>query len=537
MKSPSSGAATLREIAPSRAEHRRFGEREDRRTQIGAHLLAFSTTLLGIVYFAWIVATFNHAHPYMSAAFLAAEVTCLALFIVSTTSVWRLRYKPAQGLPAERAYAVDVFLPVCGEPLSVILATFRGAAGIRWSGGLSVYVLDDGASDDVRSLSAQYGFTYLSRVKDGSTKENSKACNLNFGLSRTNGELILVMDADQVARPNILEALAGYMRFPKLAFIQSEQSFWVPEGDPFFNQDRVFYGAVQLGYDNQDAPISCGSGVLYRRAALEEIGGFATWNLVEDLTTSYQLHSRGWKSFYYPHELSKGLAPSDIWGVYRQRGQWALDTMRMFYWDNPLFKRGLSWPRRVNYLLIALSYLCAGVAVPFLFTIPIWSYMTGYSILQDPEWEFVAIRGLYFVVMALAMRLLFRKHQSGRQFQSLVGLFPAYVLASLRALLYPRGRRPNYVINNQARANRPLRPPAVVAVLPQLALILANAVLPFYALFTGTAAPRLVFVNIFISGVAIWTLLPMVLAAVTTNVWNPEDNPHEAFERSPHTQS
>jgi cellulose synthase (UDP-forming) len=525
-------------FAPAPAStRRRFREREELRAQNSAHLLALITTLLGIVYFVWIVETRNHAHPYMSAAFLAAEITCLALFVVSTQSVWRLRYKPQQGLAVERAYAVDVFLPVCGEPYSVIQATFRGAAGIRWGGTLSIYVLDDGASDDVRSLAARHGFTYLSRTRDGSKKDNSKAGNLNFGLSRTTGELILVMDADQVPRPNILEALAGYMRFPKLAFIQSEQAFWVPEGDPFFNQDRVFYSAVQLGYDNQDTPISCGSGVLYRRAALEDIGGYATWNLVEDLTTSYELHSHGWKSFYYPHELSKGLAPSDIWGVYRQRGQWALDTMRLFYWDNPLFKRGLSWPRRLNYLVIALSYLCAGVAVPFLFTIPIWSYLTGSSVLQDPEWEFVVVRGAYFGVMALAMRQLFRKNQSGRQFQALVGLFPVYLLAALRALAYPHGRRPKYVINHQVKSKRRFRLPPVVAVLPQLALILANAVLPFYALFVGVVPPRLVFVNIFISGVAIWTLLPMVLAALTTNIWNEEENPHEVFASAAHPQS
>jgi cellulose synthase (UDP-forming) len=223
--------------------------------------------------------------------------------------------------------------------------------------------------------------------------------------------------------------------------------------------------------------------------------------------------------------------------VYRQRGQWALDTMRIFYWDNPLFKRGLSWPRRLNYLVIALSYLCAGVAVPLLFTIPIWSYLTGFSVLQNPEWQFVVIRGVYFALMAIAMRQLFRKNQSGRQFQALVGLFPVYALAALRALAYPNGRRPKYVVNNRASEDRPARPPAVVAVLPQLALILANAIVPFYALFAGTASPRLVFVNIFISGVAIWTLLPMVLAALTKNVWNEQDNPHEAFETAPQTQS
>ena len=102
-----------------------------------------------------------------------------------------------------------------------------------------------------------------------------------------------------------------------------------------------------------------------------DTGGFASWNLVEDLTTSYELHSRGWRSFYYPHAVSLGLAPADIWGVYRQRGQWALDTMRLFFWDNPLFKRGLPWQGRMSYLVIPLTYFGAGFIFPFLFLIPV----------------------------------------------------------------------------------------------------------------------------------------------------------------------
>ena len=72
------------------------------------------------------------------------------------------------------------------------------------------------------------------------------------------------------------------MRFERVAFVQSKQSYLVPEGDPFFNEDRVFYGAVQLAMDSHDTVIACGSAVLYRRAALDDIGGFATWNLVEE---------------------------------------------------------------------------------------------------------------------------------------------------------------------------------------------------------------------------------------------------------------
>ena len=66
---------------------------------------------------------------------------------------------------------------------------------------------------------------------------------------------------------------------------------------------------MQAGKDTDNAAFSCGSGVIYRRKALEEIGGFSTWNLVEDVHTSMLLHDRGWRSIYYNYPLTKGTAP------------------------------------------------------------------------------------------------------------------------------------------------------------------------------------------------------------------------------------
>jgi cellulose synthase (UDP-forming) len=489
---------------------RRFNDAGDRVRRLFARFFAFLTFVAGGYYIVWAFSAVNPAHPVMSGLFLAAEICCLALFMIATVGVWRLRFKPEQGLPPDHPYSVDIFIPVCGEPAEVIRATFDAAQAIRWNGPKVVYVLDDGPADYVRSAAEARGFQYLSRHAAGLERSDAKAGNLNFGLSRSGGELVLVLDADQIAAPQILEALVGYMRFPRVAFVQSQQSFVVSADDPFFNNDRVFYEALQLGLDAGDSVISCGSGVLYRRAALDEIGGFVTWNLVEDLTTSYELHRAGWKSFYFPYALSLGLAPKDIWGVYQQRGQWAFDTMRLFIWDNPLFKPGLRFFQRASYLIIGLSYLSSAFVFPFFFIVPIWSYLTGGNVLYRHELEFAVIRGVYFCFMALAMELLFRGRQPGKQFQLLTGLFPVYARGTVRALFHPKGRKPPYRPNNRIRPER--TKPRILAVLPQVLLLAGNAILPFYAAQRGTVPGRLIAANIAISALTIWSLLPIVLA-------------------------
>ena len=509
-------------LAPRRVVYRRFGDREDRGRRLRAQALALFAILTGLLYLHWVWRTMNWEHPVIAGAFLFAETCSLLLFAAAAAGAWRLRFKPAETTVAATPVPVDVLITTCGEPLDIVTRTIEAATKITWIGPLRVYVLDDAGSEAVQAIAERSGAVYRSRVRESASMADAKAGNLNFGLSVTQGDYVLTLDADQVASPTIVERLAPYLGLPGVAFVQSKQSFLVPEEDPFYCEDLVFYNSLQRAFDAHDTVLSCGSGVIYRREALKDIGGFVTWNLVEDLTTSYELHSRGWKSLYYPYPLSLGLAPDTIAGVYKQRGQWALDTMRLIFWRCPLFRPTLSWPKRLNYFVIGFSYLTAGFIAPLFYAIPIWSYVTGASILTGSEKDFALWRSLYFLTMTLALRWMFRGHQPGKQFQMLVGLFPVYMINTLRALFY-RSRKPGYHVNNAGRMRRSL--PAVVLLLPQLTLLLANMAGPFYALFAETAAPRLIAANLPVSALAIWSLAHVCVAAFNRHMWSPDRHP------------
>jgi len=496
--------------------HRRYGEIEDRPRRIRARVLGLVAIVFGTAYVALLPFNLNPETPVAGWAFFAAEVSCLVLLMVATASVWRLRFKPPEGLPSQAHPSVDLFITVCGEPLSVVSRSLSSVARLRYPGKLSVYVLDDGADPAVEARASELGFLYRSRAKDGLGREGRKAGNLNYGLERSSGEFVFTLDADHEIEEIGFAPLLGYMRFPGVAFVQSKQRFVVQDDDPFNAQDPVFYDGIQLAFDDSDAAISCGSGVLYRRRALQDIGGFASWNLVEDLTTSYELHAKGWKTLYYPHPITKGLAPANIHEVYRQRGQWATDTLRLFFWDNPLLKKGLSWRRKLDHLMISLTYIWAGFLVPILFLLPIYVYLTGREIFASNEGLIVAARFAYFVIFVLAVRHLFRGRSVGKQFQFLVGLFPVFMVGAVKALLHPKGRPLRYKINNggDSEVSEPSPARTWWALGPQMALFVANAVLPFYAVWYGTAGPWTIVLNVGVSTFVLWTLWPVIAAGL-----------------------
>lgn len=508
-----------------RLPYRRYREGEDRPRRLRALFFSLLTFVLGGAYLLW-VTWLVYANPgWQDLLFLAAETLSFLLLAILASDAWNLRFHHPGGLKPTAAYEVDIFVPCCGEPLEVIRTTLRAAARISYT-SFQIYVLDDEGSEQVADLAQSLGCHYLSRPRAGLSLKDSKSGNLNFGLSRSRGELILVLDADQVPAPEILARLAGFFRLPRLAYVQGKQAFFLPEGDPFYNRDEVFYDAVQPGNDQANAVLSCGSGVLYRRRALEEMGGFATWNILEDVTTSYELVSRGWQGFYFPQALTQGLAPYALAGVYRQRFQWSLDTMRLFFWDNPLWKSGLDCKQRRRFLMVMLSYLVSGVAFPIFCLFPLFAYWRGTPSLLGQEAGYWGLRGAYLLATVLMFRYLFAGLQPLKQIKIMCGLFPVYGAAVLAALFYPPGRKPRYRVNN--------RQPFALSgswwpLIPHLGLIVLHLTLPFLSLWLGWAMPRLIAVNAVVSAVIIWVLADLVLAAGIKPHWRPARDPRLVY--------
>ncbi len=465
-----------------RHAQRRYWEREDRRRRLLGQLLSLIAIVLGACYLIWHFFHINWPTWYFSVPFFIAEIAGWLLITFFAVISWHRRYHDPAGIEPDRSYDVDIFVTTCGEPITMLQETLKGVDSIDYP-NKTVYILDDADSQPVAALARYFGFNYLARPEH----TNAKAGNLNYGLQHSQSELILALDADQVPQPHIVRTLVGYFRIPKIAFVQSKQSFQVPQGDPFGNTDKIFYDSMQCGKDDANAAFSCGSGVMYRRQALEEIGGFGTWSLVEDLYTSMLLHQRGWRSVYYNYPLSTGSAPADIWRNYRQRRQWAVDSLRIFFWQNPFFWRGLSLKQKLQYFHIGFVYLVAGWIMPIFFLIPIWSLFTSSPVLTAPVSEFIFYRIPYFVVTALAYNALTYPTPYLHSFQMWTGLFPVFIHATIIALRHPRSK-PRYkatMVENRSFFPRP----AAIAVLPQLGIIIGAVWAIIYGLFYNNTAP------------------------------------------------
>ncbi len=386
--------------------------------------------------------------------------------------------------------SLDIFVTVVNEPLSIFTPTVEAASKINYQ-NKKLYILDDGGREDVQKIAAFYGATYISRHE----KVDRKAGNLNAGLAHSKGMYVLVLDADQVATSNIAEDLLGYFRNDKnIAIISTRQQFDVPIND--FNHDIAFYQHAQAGKNADNAAISCGSGVFYRRTALLSIGGFQTWNIVEDLYTSYVLHSRGWKSIYINKAYTIGTAPLDIPMIYKQRGTWALDTLRLFIKKSPFLEPGLSFRQKMHYTEMAWAYIVPALGVATLFLLPAIALFFNVHMVANE------LQYLYFRVTFISLLLVFFYRLNGNSLVS-TQYWGALSFIYLHALM-------KAVCTNDMRYRVTEKfssmDTEIKRILPHLLYVLVNAgALLWYISYNGpTLSPYFLYVN------TVWTILMLL---------------------------
>ncbi len=394
---------------------------------------ALATAVLLLPYLVWL---FFSVRGVLGVIFLLVEVSLGTLPFLFIANHWTLRKKGVSETPAQGKVAV--FLPIVDEPLFIFEPVLRSALAINYP-LKTVYVLDDKGREDVALLCELHGAVYLSRPHKG---EHAKAGNLNFGLAQSSEDFVLVLDADQrITNENILADLLGYFADDsKLAFVTTRQTFRVPEGD--FNHDHLFYDYIQNGKNANNAAISTGSGVLYRRNALETVGGFPTWSLVEDLYVSIKLQYAGFNSLYVDTPYTEGLAPTDLKGIYKQRGTWALDTLRIFFHDSPLLARGLTLRQRLHYAEIGITYCISAICIPILFALPAVSLLFNFAVVDNFP-MYLALRIPSLIALLLFYEYVCKGFTAGQYW---AGLWPVYLKALVQSF---SGKKPRYQVTSK----------------------------------------------------------------------------------------
>ena len=474
-------------------------------------VLAVVTLAYGVYYVSWRwTQSLNTEALWFSIPLVLAETWGLLTAFIMVHSVWRLKHRdpvtPAEGL------SVDVFITSFDEPLEVIRRTCVGARAIRYPH--RTYILDDGKRDEVKAMAAQLGIGYLRREDNA----HAKSGNLNHALKHTRGDFVLQLDADHVPLPHILDRLLGFFEDPKLAFVQAPQDFYNTDGFTYdvneswqriWEEQRLFFSVIQPGKDSLNGAFFCGSCAVFRREALESIGGFGTHSITEDIETSLLLHAAGWRSAYYGESLAYGLAAGSATAFHVQHLRWGQGAMQVLRRFNPLAHPGLTLSQRVSYFGSLTAYV-GGVQKLVFYCAPLVFFLTGALPIKAVDREFL-LRFLPFLLLSFILSDLVSRGTANTWMSERYQMakFWTYTRA-VASVLWPRPLR--FTVTPKGPGHVPFRTYA-----PQVVLMVTTLV----ALAWATMAHRNGWVEYGVDGWAstafrvnlLWASLNFILAA------------------------
>jgi cellulose synthase/poly-beta-1,6-N-acetylglucosamine synthase-like glycosyltransferase len=202
---------------------------------------------------------------------------------------------------------------------------------------LEVQVLDDSDDDtpDIvrRSVErwhrAGVAISHLRR----SARDGYKAGALAHGLSRSSAPWVAVFDADFVPAPDFLRRMLPALADPRTGYVQAR---WGHLNESFslltYLQSLMtdFHFLVEqaarphCGYLTNFA----GSAGVWRRAAIDDAGGWSGTTLTEDLDLSYRAQLRGWRAVYLEDVVVPQELPVSANAYRAQQSRWATGSFQ-----------------------------------------------------------------------------------------------------------------------------------------------------------------------------------------------------------------
>ena len=259
---------------------------------------------------------------------IAAYFVYLLYWLVEFSSVPENASLPATDLPR-----VLVQLPVYNEPL-VVERALSAAAALDWPADrLTIQLLDD--STDITSDIAVHAVARLRRQGVDvvhvrrADRSGFKAGALAAGMGLCDAPYVAVFDADFVPPAGWLrQAMASMLSNPRAAFVQTRiewgngESNWLTRAQRLM-QDAHF-AVEQDVRARRGVPFQFnGTGGIWRRAAIEEAGGWSHDTLSEDLDLVLRTYLKGWTGVFLMEPHVVGELPQKIGDFGAQQNRWS----------------------------------------------------------------------------------------------------------------------------------------------------------------------------------------------------------------------
>ncbi|WP_292938653.1 MULTISPECIES: glycosyltransferase [unclassified Novosphingobium] len=283
----------------------------------------------------------------------AISLGIMRVLLLSALAAWQTR-RVAQGRHRIAAPEhlvprfVSVLIPAFNEERVIEASVRRALAtqGMR----VEIIVIDDGSSDRTSAV-VQEAFGLDPRVQLLTLKNGGKARALNQGLAIAKGDVIVALDADTRFEPDTIAKLARWFADPAIGAVAGNAKIgnrvnWLTKWQSieYITAQSLERRALEALGAVTVVPGAVGA---WRRAALDEVGGYPSDTLAEDQDLTIAVQRAGWRVACENDAIAWTEAPETVRALFRQRYRWAFGTLQCLWKHASVIgrgqPRGLAW--------------------------------------------------------------------------------------------------------------------------------------------------------------------------------------------------
>jgi poly-beta-1,6-N-acetyl-D-glucosamine synthase len=270
-------------------------------------------------------------------AFMFVAIYFFAFFIILTIKNRKKLFTYPEPI---KEFSITVLIPAYNEEENIEETIKHVMESDYAKEKIEVIVLNDGSKDNTTKIVNQLIEKYPNlKLID---KENSgKADSLNQGIKQASGELIAVVDSDSFPHK-----LTGFFSNPNMGAVTSFVSVR--------NKERNWLAKIQsieyliLGWSRKlldfidSVYVTNGPLSLYRKSAVDRVGGFDTKTVTEDIDITWNMLYHGYSTGMCLDAKVTTVVPNKFKAWFRQRTRWGLGGLQAIAkYKNMFLKKGM----------------------------------------------------------------------------------------------------------------------------------------------------------------------------------------------------
>jgi len=244
--------------------------------------------------------------------------------------------KPTNGL-----YHISVVIPAYNKEEN-LLQTVNAVKNLDYpKDKLEIIVIDDGSKDKTAEIAMKIdGIRFFKKGYN-----SGKSDTVNFGIKNANGEIIAIIDADSYPEKDSFKKMIGYFDDPETGAVTAS-CFVRNTGKLIERLQAVEYFLIAFGRKILDfvdsVYVTPGSLSMYRKNLLDEVGGFDTNNITEDIEIAWKILKHKYKNRMCLSAKVYTEVPDNLKKWWRQRLRWNIGGFQTVHkYRNSFFKKSL----------------------------------------------------------------------------------------------------------------------------------------------------------------------------------------------------